>query len=121
MGIVHLDAVLPYTSATDTQSKMQLFAFALVLSMTCQSLALPQPLAQQATSGQGDQRIFGNLLGAAQGAVQGFLNPGLYNNHGHFHGGYYPYGGYNPYGYGGFGGYGGYGQGFGYGYNQYWG
>merc|ERR1712168_1397492 len=92
----------------------------LVLALVGLSSALP--VAQQAAAGgaagQGDQRIFGNLLGAVQGAWQGLTNPQQYNNNFGFG---YPlntnqFGGHKS---GGFGG--GYNGGFGYGsgYNPY--
>merc|ERR1711874_629651 len=85
------------------------------------------PVAQQtAAGGPADQRIFGNLIGAVQGAWQGLTRPELYNNNfgfgyplntNHFggggFGGVYNQGGWN----GGYGG--GYNGGFGYGYNQW--
>jgi len=87
------------------------------------------PVAQQAAAagatGQGDQRIFGNLIGAIQGAWQGLTRPEQFNNNfgfgyplttNHLNGGFggpYNQGGWN----GGYGG--GYNAGFGYGYNQW--
>merc|ERR1711915_110568 len=100
----------PITTFTEnTTAKMRSLSVVVVLALVgmCWSL----PVAQQAAAspgGQGDQRIFGNLLGAAQGAIQGFTQPQLYNNNFGFgwgnqgwgnqgYGGYY--GSYNPYGY----------------------
>merc|ERR1711982_50659 len=90
------------------------------------------PVSQQAqaaaagsSTGQGDQRIFGNLLGAIQGAWQGLTRPEQFNNNfgfgyplttNHLGGG--GFGGYNQGGWnGGYGG--GYNAGYGYGYNQW--
>jgi len=119
----------------------------LILALAFVGISSAIPVAQQAAggaAGQGDQRIFGNLLGAVQGAWQGLTRPDLYNNNfgfgyplttnnfggGGFQGGYNQggfnqgynqgYGGFNQ-GYGGFNqGYGGYNQGYG-GFNQQWG
>merc|ERR1712002_810218 len=110
---------------TNTSSKMLRLSLVLALALVGISSALP--VAQQAASGgQGDQRIFGNLLGAVQGAWQGLTQPQLYNNNFGFgyplntnqfggggFGGVYNQGGWN----GGYGG--GYNGGFGYGYNQW--
>ncbi|CAL4119892.1 unnamed protein product [Meganyctiphanes norvegica] len=102
----------------------------IILISALVGMCVAQPVAQQQTAAaapgqQGEQRIFGNLLGAAQGAVQGFFNPGGYNQYGggynQFGGGYNQFGGgYNQFG-GGYNPYGGYGGGYGGGYNQYWG
>merc|ERR1711872_248248 len=89
--------------------KMRCLSMILVLAFA--SLCVALPVAQQASGQQGDQRIFGNLLGAAQGAVHGLFSPQNYNNNFGFgwgnqgygyngYGGYGGgYGGYNPYGY----------------------
>jgi len=110
----------------------------LALAFIGTSSALPvaqEAAAADGAAGPGDQRIFGNLLGAVQGAWNGLTRPEQYNNNfgfgyplttnhfggGGFQGGYNQGGfnqGYNQ-GYGGFNqGYGGYNQGYG-GYNQW--
>merc|ERR1711872_627961 len=92
-----------------TTNKMRCLSMILVLAFVGMCAAIP--VAQQAaagTPGQGDQRIFGNLLGAVQGAAHGLFNPQQYNNNFGFgwgNQGGYGYG-YNQGGYGG--GYGGY-------------
>ncbi|KAK7087040.1 hypothetical protein SK128_016993 [Halocaridina rubra] len=82
--------------------KMRFLALLLVVLVAGLVSARPQSTAGT----QGNQRIFGNLLGAAHGAFHGFLHPGS------VHGGYgfgNPYGGFGGYPYGGYG----------YGYNPY--
>merc|ERR1712002_1149801 len=115
---------------TNTSSKMLRLSLILALALVGISSALPVA-NQAAAGGQGDQRIFGNLLGAVQGAWQGLTQPQLYNDNFGFG---YPlntnqFGGHNSGGFGGVynqggftGGYGGgYNGGFGYGggYNPY--
>merc|ERR1712002_335549 len=114
---------------TNTSSKMLRLSLVLALALVGISYALP--VAQQAAAGgQGDQRIFGNLLGAVQGAWHGLTQPQNYNNNFGFgyplntnqfgsggFGGVYNQGGFTG-GYGG--GYnGGFGGGYGGGYNPY--
>merc|ERR1711872_158096 len=107
----------------------------LLLALAFVGISYALPVAQQAAAGDaegpGDQRIFGNLLGAVQGAWNGLTQPQNYNNNFGFG---YPLntnqfggggsggfgGGYNQGGFtGGYGG--GYNGGFGYGggYNPY--
>ena len=113
---------------TNTPSKMFRLSAYLALALVGLSSALPvaQQTAAGGTEGQGDQRFFGNLLGAVQGAWQGLTRPELYNdnfgfgyplNTNNFGGGGFG-GGYNQGGWnGGYGG--GYNRGFEYGYNQW--
>jgi len=108
----------------------------LVLALAFIGISSGLPVAQEAAAadgaaGPGDQRIFGNLLGAVQGAWNGLTRPEQYNNNfgfgyplttNNFQGGYNQggfnqgynqgWGGYNP-GYAG-----GYNQGYG-GFNQW--
>jgi len=121
----------------------KMLRLSLILALVFVGISSGLPVAQQAAAGgQGDQRIFGNLLGAVQGAWNGLTRPEQYNDNfgfgyplttnnfggGGFQGGYNQggfnqgynqgYGGFNQ-GYGGFNqGYGGYNQGYG-GYNQW--
>merc|ERR1711962_1713680 len=111
-----------------TTNKMLRLSLILALAFVGLSSALPvaqQAAAGGAAAGQGGQRIFGNLLGAVQGAWQGLTQPQLFNNNFGFG---YPLN-TNQFGSGGFGGVynqggwtggygGGYTGGFGYGYNQ---
>merc|ERR1712121_522565 len=113
---------------TNTTCKM--FRLSVILALAIVGISSALPVAQQTTAGgaagQGDQRFFGNLLGAVQGAWQGLTRPELYNDNfgfgyplttNHFGGGGFG-GGYNQGGWnGGYGG--GYNGGFGYGYNQW--
>jgi len=111
----------------------------LVLALAFLGISSALPVAQEAAAdgaaGPGDQRIFGNLLGAVQGAWNGLTRPEQYNNNfgfgyplttNNFQGGYNQgyTGGFNQgfnQGYGGYNqGYGGYNQGYG-GFNQQWG
>merc|ERR1711874_31686 len=120
--------------STNTSSKMlRLSLLALALVGISSALPVAQQAAAGGAGGQGDQRIFGNLLGAVQGAWQGLTQPQNYNNNFGFG---YPLN-TNQFGSGGFGGVynqggftggygGGYNGGFGYGggYNpgyQQWG
>merc|ERR1711872_1179652 len=107
----------------------KMLRLSVILSLALVGLSSALPVAQQAAAGgaaggQGDQRIFGNLLGAVQGAWQGLTRPELYNNNfgfgyplntNHFGGAGFGYnqGGWN----GGYGG--GYNRGFGYGYPKW--
>merc|ERR1712198_355697 len=124
-----------YTHSTQQQLKKQhtpskMFRLSAYLALALVGLSSALPVAQQTaaggTEGQGDQRFFGNLLGAVQGAWQGLTRPELYNDNFGFgyhlntnnfggggFGGGYSQGGWN----GGYGG--GYNGGFGYGYNQW--
>merc|ERR1712042_24746 len=97
-----------------TTIKMRCLSMILVLALASMCVALPVAQQAAAAPGQaGDQRIFGNLLGAVQGAAHGLFNPQQYNNNfgfgwgnqggygygynqGGYGGGYYnPYGSYN--------------------------
>merc|ERR1711872_878039 len=93
----------------------KMLRLSLILALVGLSSALP--VAQQAgQGGQGDQRIFGNLLGAVQGAWHGLTQPQNYNNNFGFG---YPLN-TNQFGSGGFGGVynqGGFTGGYGGGYN----
>merc|ERR1719441_12317 len=61
-----------------------MFRFSVILALALVGLSSALPVAQQTaaggTEGQGDQRFFGNLLGAVQGAWQGLTRPELYND-----------------------------------------
>merc|ERR1711951_46211 len=120
MGTFRTDIV------SSTTNKM--LRLSLILALAFVGLSSAIPVAQQAAGGaggQGDQRFFGNILGAVQGAWQGLTRPELYNNNFGFgyplntnnfggggFGGVYNQGGWT----GGYGG--GYNGGWGYGYNQ---
>ncbi|XP_045603101.2 pupal cuticle protein Edg-91 [Procambarus clarkii] len=96
---------------------MRLVVLVSVVCVAGLATALPQKNSHE----RGNQRFFlPNLVGAAEGAISGFLNP-YGNGYGNLGG--FGYGGYNPYLGGGYGpGFGpGYGPGFGGGYNPYFG
>merc|ERR1712133_241873 len=63
-------------------TKMLRLTVLMALALISLSSALPvtQQAAAAGATGQGDQRIFGNLLGAIQGAWQGLTRPEQLNN-----------------------------------------
>merc|ERR1711962_485808 len=109
----------------------KMLRLSLILALVFVGISSALPVAQQSAAGgtaggQGDQRIFGNLLGAVQGAWNGLTRPEQYNNNfgfgyplntSHFGGGGFQ-GGFNQgYNQGGWN-QGGWNQGYGGGYNQ---
>merc|ERR1711962_1867489 len=110
-----------------TNISCKMLRLSLILALVFVGISYALPVAQQAAAGgQGDQRIFGNLVGAVQGAWQGLTRLELYNNNfgfgyplntNHFGGGGFQ-GGFNQgYNQGGWN-QGGWNQGYGGGYNQ---